>query len=185
MGRTEGRSPEDTRDAILGAAHRLFLADGLQASLAQVAREAGISKGGLIYHFASKDDLVEALATRMIHEFRQEVEARVEAGDTDPGRLVRAYVRVSVDPATDQTLAQERQTLEAILGTVPVVQEIWRSDSQWWRDTLAADGLPEGIRDLVVAAADGVWTTMEWGVAYPPARMVALRDRLLALTREQ
>lgn len=153
-------------------------------TLARVASEAGVSKGGLIYHFGSKEDLVTALAVRMVHEFRHEVEERVEADDAGPGRLVRAYVRVSVDPAADQTLAQERQALEVILGTVAEVHEIWRADSRWWKDALATDGLPELTRDLVIDAADGVWATVEWGDPYPPGRTEALRDRLLALTHE-
>jgi AcrR family transcriptional regulator len=52
---------ESTRDRIVAAAARLFYGDGIRAtSVEAIAERAGISKKTLYYHFASKDDLVEA-----------------------------------------------------------------------------------------------------------------------------
>lgn len=62
MGRTTGRSPEDTRRLVLDAAASAIRTHGIGATLDLVAREAGISKGGLVYHFPSKTALLVALA---------------------------------------------------------------------------------------------------------------------------
>jgi AcrR family transcriptional regulator len=52
---------ESTRDRIVAAAARLFYGDGIRAtSVEAIAERAGITKKTLYYHFASKDDLVEA-----------------------------------------------------------------------------------------------------------------------------
>lgn len=49
----------NNREKILAAARMLMAEKGIKkTSLADIAREVGISKGTLFYHFASKDDLV-------------------------------------------------------------------------------------------------------------------------------
>jgi AcrR family transcriptional regulator len=60
------RSAVPTRDRIIGAASRLFYAQGVRAvNLDAVAAAAGVTKKTLYYHFRSKDDLVAAyLAAR-------------------------------------------------------------------------------------------------------------------------
>ncbi|MFV0286422.1 MAG: TetR family transcriptional regulator, partial [Demequina sp.] len=73
MGRVEGRTAEDTKRLILEAASRVVLRDGLAASLDAVAAEAGVSKGGLLYHYASKAALTEALAVELYESFRRSV----------------------------------------------------------------------------------------------------------------
>lgn len=44
-------------DAILAAASKVFLAQGYQASTAEIARIAGVSEGSLFKHFRTKTDL--------------------------------------------------------------------------------------------------------------------------------
>lgn len=51
------------RDEILNVAQRLFARQGYDAtSVNQIIAEVGVSKGAFYHHFASKEDLVEALA---------------------------------------------------------------------------------------------------------------------------
>ena len=51
-----------TRDKICDAAIQITVRDGLLAmTLDAVAKEAGISKGGVMYHFPSKDELVRGV----------------------------------------------------------------------------------------------------------------------------
>lgn len=55
---------EQTREAIIQAATKLFSKDGIEAtSLDRIAGEIGLTKGAIYSTFASKDDLVEAVAT--------------------------------------------------------------------------------------------------------------------------
>ena len=63
MESTSGNQGEQTRQLILGAAERLFLAQGFNGtSMRQIAREAGnLAVGGIYNHFASKEALFEAL----------------------------------------------------------------------------------------------------------------------------
>ena len=53
---------QETRRLILDAAYRVFAARGYgQATIDDVLAEAGISKGALYHHFASKEELFKAL----------------------------------------------------------------------------------------------------------------------------
>jgi len=55
---------EQTRDAIVAAATKLFSRDGIEAtSLDRIAKEIGLTKGAIYSTFSSKDELVEAVAT--------------------------------------------------------------------------------------------------------------------------
>lgn len=58
--------PSPTRERILDAFEHLLIEQGERgATLDGVAADAGVSKGGLLYHFASKDALAEGLIIRL------------------------------------------------------------------------------------------------------------------------
>ncbi|PZO64567.1 MAG: TetR/AcrR family transcriptional regulator [Paracoccus denitrificans] len=65
-----GRKPTITRDHLLELAE-IIVRDGGAAALTidALAKAAGISKGGVQYSFASKDDLVRALVNRWTDQF--------------------------------------------------------------------------------------------------------------------
>lgn len=61
----EEKKEVSSRQKILEAAARLVMEKGVKGtSLADIAREAGISKGTLFYHFPTKDELVYELTVR-------------------------------------------------------------------------------------------------------------------------
>src|SRR5689334_5325636 len=49
------------RAALLAAAEAEFAAHGAEASVAEIARRAGIGKGTVFRHFPTKDDLLAAV----------------------------------------------------------------------------------------------------------------------------
>ena len=69
----------ETRDALLGAAKTILIEQGpARLTLDAVAERAGVSKGGLLYHFPSKAALVDGLAQRL-RAFTEANLARAEA----------------------------------------------------------------------------------------------------------
>ncbi|WKU05806.1 TetR/AcrR family transcriptional regulator [Micromonospora sp. HUAS LYJ1] len=181
MGRTAGRSPQDTRRALLDAAADAVRARGIHASLDDIARFAGVSKGGLIYHFASKDDLILELARDQLAAFQAGIDAALDPADTAPGRLTRAYLRASVAP--DDAAVRASLALITQLMTLPAVAELARADAERLAAALAADGLPADVLALVVAAADGMGTAPLWGAPTRTPAHRRLAERLLHLTR--
>jgi AcrR family transcriptional regulator len=182
VGRTAGRDPEQTRAALLDAAAGLVRERGISATLDDVARRAGVSKGGLLYHFATKQELLLALAREWLERFRVAVLAAVDPADDAPGRLVRAYVRVSVREALDAAATRDALVLLAHLSSVEAITDLARADAVRWQEDLRADGLPEDVLALVLAAADGVSAQPVWGMEPSSDELDRLRDRLIALT---
>ena len=130
MGRTTGRTPEQTRRLVLDAAASVIRRRGIVATLDDIARAAGVSKGGLVYHFATKDELVQALAADVIADFRRAVAEALDPADSAPGRLTRAYVRASLDLSVDEEAIHEKLALAAQLMTSPEVSDLIRADEQ-------------------------------------------------------
>jgi TetR/AcrR family transcriptional regulator, fatty acid metabolism regulator protein len=93
-GQREGRTFIETarRAQIMAAAIETIAELGYgQASLARIAKTAGTSKGVIIYHFGSKDDLVRELIAELTAKGRAYLGPRLEAEPTGAGML-RAYI---------------------------------------------------------------------------------------------
>jgi TetR/AcrR family transcriptional regulator, transcriptional repressor of aconitase len=74
------------RDQILSAARRCFLRDGFHAtSMQDLFAEAGLSSGAVYGYFASKDDVIIAIAEENIRDFVAMIHA-VASGE--PGRPI-------------------------------------------------------------------------------------------------
>ena len=139
MGRVAGRDADDTRRIILDAATELFARRGVGVSLAEIAETAGVSKGGLVYHFASKDDLVRAGALHLFERFRQAVHNEADAeSEGTPGRLARGYIRASFAEAGGQDI-RDLISVSAQLMADPEVRELSDADGRRWREELSAD----------------------------------------------
>ena len=65
-----------------------------QASLARIAATAGTSKGVIIYHFGSKDDLIRELVAELSAKGRAWI-SRLEAESTGAGML-RTYIEANM-----------------------------------------------------------------------------------------
>ncbi len=75
MPRISAEQKQDRHESILNAARREFAAKGLQAtSMADIARNAGVSDGLLYRYFENK----RALVDQVLHEFYERLLARLE-----------------------------------------------------------------------------------------------------------
>ena len=85
-----GRRPTVTRERLLDIAEELVRTSGGAAlTIGGLAQAAGISKGGVQYSFASKDDLVRSLIDRWTSQF--EALLGDDPAD-DPINFVRRYI---------------------------------------------------------------------------------------------
>jgi len=66
-----------------------------RASVGEVARRAGVSKGVVTYHFAAKDDLIYEVVARIFDSVKAFLESRL--GATAPERFVADYITAWVD----------------------------------------------------------------------------------------
>jgi AcrR family transcriptional regulator len=151
------RSADATRALLFHAASRIIAAQGMgRLTLDEVAKQAGVSKGGLLYHFPSKEALIEGLIHELIEQFDGQIEHEI-AADTDPdarGRYTRAYVRASFrDDPNDLSLYTG---LAAALDANPALLGRFHSISGRWRARLLADGIAPEVALGAALAADGL-----------------------------
>lgn len=72
MRRTKSEA-EQTRNSILDAALTLFDEQGYtQTTLSSIARQAGVTRGAIYWHFENKDEILIALAQAQFHDLMQQ-----------------------------------------------------------------------------------------------------------------
>ncbi|MGX5653354.1 TetR/AcrR family transcriptional regulator [Geodermatophilus nigrescens] len=177
------RDAARTRRVLLDAAARSVVVHGAGVSLDTVAREAGVSKGGLMHHFRSKDDLLAALAGHLFEQFDRAVEDCVDPGDLAPGRRLRAYVRATFADLERGEDAGELATLMATVSSFPEAARGTHERYRRWNDTLAEDGIDRQRVTVVLRACDGLSIAPFFEGPLGPEELASTRELLLALTR--
>ena len=87
-----------SRDRILDALETQLLEEGhASVTLDSVSHRAGVSKGGLTYHFSSKAALYEGFLDRL----QERVDAWADDSPGDPGDAVRFYLTFEESEADD------------------------------------------------------------------------------------
>jgi len=88
---------EARRRQIVETAIQTIAVQGFsQASLAEIARKAGISKGVISYHFAGKDELVEEILRSLLRQPAEFIKERVGQRETALEQL-RAYIEANFE----------------------------------------------------------------------------------------
>jgi AcrR family transcriptional regulator len=177
------RDRERTRRAILEAAEQAIVQKGTKVSLAEIAALAGVTKSGLMHHFATRDELTARLVEHICARLWQEVRAHVDLGENRPGKFTRGYVRALTGGSDYVTRIFSPSGLLATLGsldaelTAPFEEE----DARAWNEAFDADGLPPGRALAVRYAAEGLAAAVN--TPYLMADQLAdARAELLALT---
>jgi AcrR family transcriptional regulator len=99
------RDAERNRQRILAAAAEVFAQRGLQVSLDEVARHAGVGVGTVYRRFADKEDLIQALFTKRIDDLAVLAEAAL--AEPDPWQALVCYLeRMAEAMAGDAGLRQ-------------------------------------------------------------------------------
>lgn len=101
------------RRLLLAAAADEFAERGLDASVADIARRAGVGKGTVFRHFATKDDLIAAIVLDRIDALNAVGEQLLDAAD--PGGALLEFLTVAADQRQQRDLSflQEAGDLNA------------------------------------------------------------------------
>ena len=108
------RDKEATLGAILSAAEAEFSRYGLPgARVAEIARNAGVTKGLIFHYFESKEHLFEAVLFRAGKPLRP-VLAEIEASTASPSELLRLIIERFMEALATHPLPHLLFTLESI-----------------------------------------------------------------------
>lgn len=165
----------DTKGRIIAAAEEVVLRDGVaHLTLEATAAEAGLSKGGVLYHFPTRDALVMGMVGKIIDEFDRDIETEM-AALAGPGRFIRAYIRATMAPTTTEPDGQDRlgAALIAAAAAEPALLAPLQAAADRWQGRLVDDGLDPVTATVLRLASDGLWLCDLFGLAPPSA---ALRE---------
>jgi AcrR family transcriptional regulator len=159
----------DTRAVILDTAQQLIISEGLQAlTLDRVARDAGLSKGGLLYHFSSKEQLIEALVNRVISRLDAET---AQASASGPRALIEARLDGNRDVLT---------VLIAGLVTNPALLDRLREQYHARQRIIERNAEPATVAHL---AAEGLAFCEQLGlITLSPQKRASIVDQIINLT---
>src|ERR1700742_37505 len=88
------KQPVLVRQQLLEVAARLASAQGMTAvTLDAVSAASGVSKGGLLHHFPSKNALLEALFDNLVTRLDGAIEDVMRDDPIPHGRFTRAYLQ--------------------------------------------------------------------------------------------
>lgn len=151
------KQPLETRQHLLAEAGNLIVEQGLaNLTLEAVAKAAGVSKGGLLHHFPSKQSLLDGLIRDLHERFHQRLRELAFEDPVPEGRLARAYLK-----SVSMQREDRQNKLCGILAIEARAEPAMRSA---WRESVRAmlRGEPDDTSDpielaIVQLAADGLW----------------------------
>ncbi|PSB58283.1 TetR family transcriptional regulator [Chamaesiphon polymorphus CCALA 037] len=168
-----------TRDRLLQATSHIIQTQGIERlTLDAVAKEAKVSKGGLLYHFSTKEALIAGVVQSLMDEFDADIdrELALDRSPESPGRWLRAYVNATFNGKPLPTTLIS--SLALVATSNPDLLELVQSRFDAWQQKISVSGLDPVRANLVRLAADGFGDTEMFGRTLPNA---ALREDLLAM----
>jgi AcrR family transcriptional regulator len=180
--KTKSRTP--TRDAILQATSQVIRDKGVEGlTLDAVAKEAGVSKGGLLYHFPSKEALIAGTIAQLIndHEIALQQEFERDKNPGKPGQWLRAYLRATLN-YDKQALALFAPLAQAAVDNPDLLEPVLDHDKHW-QEKLQDSGVDLIDATIIQLAIDGLWLSESFNLGGPeePLRSQVI-ERLLAMT---
>ncbi|BDV30905.1 TetR/AcrR family transcriptional regulator [Microbacterium terricola] len=171
--------PPRARESVLDAFEALLVDEGERAAtMDATARAAGVSKGGLLYHFGSKDALETALIDRLRALVDEDIE-EISAADEGP---IAYFLRSSAmeDDALDRAIIAVSRLAQ---GGSAAAGETLRDIRRRWEDALRPHAKDAAALDLVMLVSDGLYfnNALQGGAIPGPVPTGAGMDDLIAL----
>lgn len=179
--------PPDVRTRILDAAEAIVQARGVPAlTIEAAARDAGISKGGLLYHFGSKEALLKGLMQRLADFIDAECEAGIAAQPEGPHRAARATLAWALETGPTAHAAERYDRAAAVFLAAhhydPALLDPMRAVFARIKSRMLEEGTPPGPALTIMAAGDGLFMAhvfRSWSVT--EAERDAIRATLAGL----
>ncbi|MDH2427652.1 TetR/AcrR family transcriptional regulator [Sphaerisporangium sp. TRM90804] len=163
------------RDELLNAAEALLAEQGAQClTLSAAAERAGVSKGGLLYHFSTKEALIRGMIERLVADFDELVAAQ------DESSYSRAYLAATFAAVRSGRL-RRWAVVTGAAGDPHLLAPLREAMARWHREGMESEPDPMAAR-IVRLACEGLWEVATHDPAfYDEAQYEELYQRLRAL----
>ncbi|MEU0518392.1 TetR/AcrR family transcriptional regulator [Streptosporangium sp. NPDC006007] len=163
------------REGLLDAAEDLLCDQGSQAlTLSAVAERAGCSKGGLLYHFGTKEALIKGMVERLIADFDELVAAQGH------NTYTKSYLAATFAAVRSGRL-RRWAVVTGASGNPYLLAPLREAMARWHREGLAGEPDPAAAQ-IVRLACEGLWDVASHDPGlYNDEHYAELKRRLLGL----
>ncbi|MDQ0635357.1 AcrR family transcriptional regulator [Arthrobacter pascens] len=164
---TMARKPV-AREAVLDAFESLLIEVGERAAtLDAVAKRAGVSKGGLLYHFPNKEALIEVLLDRLDDLATADADAMAAADEGAAAYFIKSSVWA--DTPLDRAIVAATRLAEVAHEET---RQRFAAIQQRWLQEIAAD-VGQAMAKPVLYMGDGLYFNAMLSVGPVPANETA------------
>lgn len=171
------------KEKILCEANKVISKKGLNSfTLEEVAKGAGISKGGLLYHYPSKDQLIKGLIEYYIEQFDSKIAEREKGEDEYSPNWLIAFVLEQFSQVNSDSNCMAG-LLAAVSMNLEFLQPVKEKRIEWLEKI---SGLKDPIMAMIVSLAC-------YGMAFsnlfclevlPDDVRLKIQERLISLSKE-
>lgn len=160
------------KELILEAAAAVINEQGVEKmTLEAVAKKAGVSKGGLLYHFPGKQELIEGLVESLTTGFTVQLNEEAEAEGDREGKWGRAYVNATFGTEEELEWSNMLAAFPAAMFTDPKLLDQLRVQYDEWQKRIENDGIDPVKATILRLAVDGLWYAELFRLAPPDAEL--------------
>ncbi len=152
-----GRDGSSSRRNVLEAAGRIVADRGLEGiRIREIAAEAELSPGAVLYHFPDHSELLYAVHVDTVRRY---VEGRVGAasGPVDPIERLLAVLRAGLPPWANEHVIRLLYEMHGLARRSPrhadLLTELWQDEQTLYADIIA-DGVAQGVFAVDATVAD-------------------------------
>ncbi|AMT97634.1 MULTISPECIES: TetR/AcrR family transcriptional regulator [Psychrobacter] len=176
------KQPEVVRRALLDQAARITLEQGLsKVTFQAVADATGVTKGGVMHHFATKNALVLEVFNDAMAKFEAEVDAAMAKDAVSYGSFTRAYIDATISLGEKgQAEFDNQATLYVLMLGDSELRALW---AKWANAQLKKYEATDNTETLCMVrlVVDGIWLSDFSGINISGKQ--SLRDRLIKMTQ--
>jgi len=178
------KQPEVIRRALLDQAARITLEQGLsKVTFQAVADAVGVTKGGVMHHFTTKNALILEVFHDAMAKFEAEVDNAMAKDPVRYGSFTRAYIDATISLGEKgQKEFDSQATLYVLMLGDSELRELW---AKWANEQLKKHEATDNTETLCMVrlVADGIWLSDFSGINISDKK--SLRERLIKMTHRE
>lgn len=173
------------KDQLLINAARIVNEEGIQKlTMSYLAEASEITKGGILYHFENKEELLYKMNEKVINEFEDSIRG-YKANLTGPYQYTRAYALATMDYLTEIE--------NILLPAVFISSHEDKRSKAYWEDTIKrwdeAFENDQGDQNKILELrmiCDGIWFTLTYNISieYKEKMETVVRNYIQSLEKE-
>lgn len=149
------------KEKLLESARRILKEEGYEKfTLDSLAKCAGVSKGGVLYHFPTKEILIQEIVKSLTEGFESRLNSLNNEGSSDSWILSYFEAALADLEGTD---LQSSGIIAALASNPRLLSPLAEKYSEWKKKSRKAK-MEQSLADLLRFAADGIWFNEVFGL---------------------